>query len=214
MSIQPVYFEGNLGRQDREKLIFVEGTDDAYFIDAILEDLGANPDEVGVVIVGGIPRFGSSISIYSKSSAFRKARGVAVLRDADNDPGTAVKELEDAFQKSFKVKVDHGKLVTSKNVVYGIFVLPSAAEQGDLERMCLDTVAGTHLHKIAENYINLAKEAGPLSQVHKRTAQVFLAAVPDELCRGAGMGFRRGYFDLSHDSLEPLKGFLKDFISA
>jgi hypothetical protein len=65
----------------------------------------------------------------------------------------------------------------------------------------------------AEAFISEIQASGNLTQIHKRKAQVFLAAVPDHLCRGAGLGFKRGFFDKSHISLTPLKDFLQAFIA-
>lgn len=212
MSIKPIYFEKNLERQDREKVIFVEGTDDAYFLDSILEELGADPDVVGVLIVGGTGRFSPSFSLYSKSSAYRKAKGVLALRDADDNPIGSEVEIKSAFEKAFNVSVSSGELKKEKGVLYGYLVLPAAGESGDLEKMCLATVDGSALHTLATNFIAEAQKIGAFTQLHKRTAQVFLAAMPEDLCRGAGMGFRKGFFDQSHSSLDEFKAFLRGFL--
>lgn len=214
MSIKPLFFEGKLGRQDREKVVFVEGTDDAYFLDAILEDIGADPKNVGVLVVDGVGNFASAFLNYSKSSAFRKATGVLAVRDADQDPGGAEAELRSGFEKAFKVNVSSAEIVKHKNTSFAQLIVPSALENGELEKLCLDTVSTTDLYSIANKCVTDAYGINAFTQIDKRKAQVFLATFPDVLCRGAGMGFRRGYFDKAHPSLDDIKDFIKKFLDA
>ena len=213
MSIAPIYFDTSNGRQDRPLLIFVEGTDDAHFVDVVLQDLGADPRHVGIIIVEGTPKFPNSIAMFKKSRNYRNAKGVALIRDADDDFAVAISDSNKIFLKEFELQVNHAQISSSDIFSVGLFVLPGNEEVGDLEKLCLATVAGTQLEIDAENYINKVQQSGILNKIYKRKAQVFLAGKPDDVCRGAGMGFKKGFFDKNHESLFPLKEFLSKFIT-
>lgn len=214
MSLAPIYFDNDKNtRQDRSLLIFVEGTDDAHFLDVILKDAGADPGEVGVIVVGGTPKFTSAISMYKKSPFYKRSRGIAVIRDADENFSSAIASTNAVFNREFSFSVNHAQVEYSNSFRLGLFVLPGDGESGDLERLCLSTVEGSKLDVSAQKYINDVSGDSALSQVHKRKAQVFLAAIPNDLCRGAGMGFKKGFFDIGHDSVGPIKDFVKRFIA-
>lgn len=213
MSIASIYFDKNTGRQDRPLLIFVEGTDDAHFVDVVLQDIGADPTKIGIIIVEGTPQFSNSIAMFKKSPYYRNAKGIVVIRDADDNVAVAIEDSNKIFSKEFQLQANHAQITSSEAFSVGLFVLPGNEELGDLEKLCLATVAGTPLEIDAEIYINKIKQFGILNKIHKRKAQVFLAGKPGDVCRGAGMGFKRGFFDKTHESLVPLKHFLVKFIA-
>ncbi len=215
MSVAPIFFDGinNNGRQDRPFLIFVEGTDDAHFLDPILQEIGADPYLIGTIIVGGTSKFASALTFFKKSRFFKNVRGIVIIRDADQNRTAAIKETNDSFLKEFNGVVSHAGFTETESLRLGLFVFPNEEEMGDLEKLCLSTVKGSILDNRVENYMTDIQKYGELPHFHKRKAQVFLAAIPGELCRGAGMGFKRGFFDDAHGALLPLKIFLKDFVS-
>lgn len=214
MSIKPIFFESTKGtaRQECPFLIFVEGKDDAYFLDKILEEIGASPKLVGVIIVEGNQCFSNAISLFKKSPSFRRAKRIAIIRDADSNPKLALKNTNDVFTKEFKQTVEHAKITTNESLQLAQFIIPNDTEIGDLEKLCLSTIAGSDLDTSVNAYLSNIQKNGKLNQINKRKVQVFLAGVPDDICRGAGLGFKKGFFDTSHKSLAPLKSFLADFI--
>jgi len=207
--------KNNNTRNDREKLLFIEGTDDAYFLDRILANVNADPDYVGLVTVGGTGQFLSNIKSFSKSSQFTtgKNKGLVIVRDVDEDFNGVSNEMAQLFFSLFGVVVRHGEIVVLDGRAYGFFLMPGQDRAGDLERLCLDTVEGKVLALKSYEFLN-SVEPVPSDQVFKRLAQVYLAGHVGALCRGAGRGFNRGQFDDTHAILNPLKEFLSDFIRA
>lgn len=214
MSIAPIYFDGDHGRQDRPLLIFVEGTDDGHFVDVILSEIGADPAEVGIFVVKGNGNFAREIASFKKTRHFRKARGVIILRDADDNPQGAASDINRIFQKEFGTGTTHAKILTAETLKIGFFLFPTENEDGDLEKLCLSTIPDSKIVGAAESYIEAAQGVNNLTtQIYKRKSQVFLAGIAGDLCRGAGLGFKRGFFDAQHVALSPLKTFLKEFIT-
>jgi hypothetical protein len=213
MSIAPIYFSGDnkVARQDREFLIFVEGADDAHFLDVVLSELDADPDRVGIVIVDGTTNFAPAMRSYQKTRFFKSAQGVLILRDADDDREAALRDTNDQVFKGFDLNLTHATFEERDSKRLGVYILPWENECGDLERLCLSTIEGSEEDKLAQEYMERAQAGGALPQVFKRKAQVYLAANPGKLCRGAGMGFKRGCFDAKHSVLDPLKAFLREF---
>jgi len=95
---------------------------------------------------------------------------------------------------------------------FGFFVMPDDSRNGDLETLCLDTVQGRPLEQQSEAYLRGVPNASNLDAMSKRKTQVYLAGINADLCRGPGLGFKRGHFDDSHVVLNPLKQFLSAFL--
>lgn len=206
--------KNNNSRNDRERLIFLEGTDDAYFIDHILDGMKADASKVGIVTVGGIGEFRAKIKGFLKTSSYTQGRvkAICIVRDADEDFYRAEAEISKVFLDLLDVEVSHGKVVLKNGIAYGFFILPGLDQHGDLERLCMHTVSGTGLESKSEDFFS-GLENPPVDQVFKRKSQVYLAGYKGDLCRGAGRGFKYGHFNDSHESLDPLKEFLSLFIS-
>lgn len=201
-------------RLDRERIIFVEGPDDANFLDLLLADAGATPDKVAVITVSGKGNFPSQLNLFSKSRYFTagNTKKVCIIRDADDNPGREVLATKAIFEKTFGVATEHNSFYLKNGVEFGFFMMPNATEQGDLEKLCLSTIEGSELDILADKFFNSLTQP-PEDKKFKRKAQVYLAGHSGDLARGAGQGFKDGYFDISSHYLDEIKSFLEKFIS-
>src|SRR5689334_10738373 len=81
------YYQKDNVRQDRPCVIFVEGDDDAFFVSALLEELGVDTAEVGIVVVGGNNNFATKVKLFLKSARITQqlTTSIAVICDADDN---------------------------------------------------------------------------------------------------------------------------------
>lgn len=214
--ITPFFAKGN-SRQNSASLIFVEGQDDAYFLSALLTEIGADPKTTGIVEVEGKENFPTRLKLFLKSPSFTQGvnRTIAIVCDADSNPKRVETEINAVFALMQQPTVVLGEYVTNgKGVKIGLFTMPNPTATGDLESLCLDTVAGHPLEQSAELFMATAETTAVSDgkklngSRHKRKAQVFLAGMPNDLVRGAGRGYASGYFCVGHKALDPLKNFL------
>lgn len=211
------FFSKNNQRQNRSCVIFVEGQDDAFFLSAILEEMHADPEKIGIVQVEGKENFPPRLKTFLKSSNFTQGivQTIAIVCDADADPNRVQTDLSAVFTGSGQPVLLLGDYVTNGNgTKIGLFTMPNSTTSGDLEKLCLDTVVGHPLEEGAEEFITTAEGiangsgANLSGSRHKRKAQVFLAGMPNEVVRGAGRGYAVGCFDDGHAALAPLRAFL------
>lgn len=204
-------------RQNRSCVVFVEGQDDAVFLSTLLDEINADPEKIGIVEVEGKENFPPRLRSFLKSSNFTQGvvKTIAVVCDSDENPKSIEQQISDALVASGQPEIVLGGYIAGdRGVRFGLFTMPDPVSQGDLEKLCLDTVMGHPLEGSAEVYISSAEKFAHDSRVrlngsrHKRKAQVFLAGVPNEVVRGAGRGFANGCFDISHEALNPLREFL------
>lgn len=204
----------NTGRLNRAKVIFVEGPDDANFLDVLLEKIGASPADVGVVTVGGKGNFPSQLNLFSKSPPFTTGvtKKVCIIRDADDSPVAEISSTKSIFLKTFAVETTHGNFSLKNGVEFGFFIMPTSTECGDLEKLCLSTVEGSEISRKVDLFFG-ALDMPPLDKISKRKAQVYLAAQNGNLARGAGQGFKDGYFNVASPKIKEMLDFLESFVA-
>lgn len=214
MSTETAYFKSEKKYQNREHIIAVEGNDDAILISNLLEKIKANPEKIGIIDVGGNSNFQSFLSSFFLSPGYtsRQNKSLSIICDADNNLAGRVDEINLALSAKRQPKLEVGHIIESEKIKLGLFVFPDGKNSGDLEKLCLDTVSEHEIHIEASRFIDHAEKyaGGALSGSRfKRVAQVYLAGMKASLSRGAGHGFRDGYFNDSHEALQPLLKFLR-----
>lgn len=210
------YFSGPKERSDREMVLMVEGQDDAFFFDALLEQVGAVPDRVGLVYIQGKTNLGMNIADLIKSRAFvtRHTRKYAIVVDSDDVPASTIQEVHRALTVNGQPTPGHAAFQAgAQGVVVGIFLVPSEREDGDLEKLCLASLGDEPLLRLARDFLaQVNRDFGPLPSLYKSLAQIYLACRPEDT-RGVGRAFRQGIFNRDHACLEPVRNFLRAFIA-
>lgn len=221
MSLKTPFFTKGNARQNSSYLIFVEGQDDAFFLSALLNEIGADPSKTGIVEVEGKENFSTRLKMFLKSPNFTQGvnRTIAIVCDADGNPNKVEADINAVLTFAKQPPVTLGGYVSNqKGIKFGLFTMPNPTTPGDLESLCLDTVAGHPLEQSAETFMAAAETDAANNgkklngSRHKRKAQVFLAGMPNEVVRGAGRGYACGYFCTNHNALQPLKSFLLETI--
>jgi hypothetical protein len=212
----PRFFEGPKGRLARERLLIVEGQDDAYFVDRLLADMGASVDEVGVVYLEGKTKLQANLTSLLKSSHYRsgKVSIFAVVGDTDADPQSRLNEIKTAFVANGQPEpASQDFVVNDDGTRVGLFLVPSSTEAGDLEKLCLDTLGGEPLVTDCREFsAGIQGKYGAFREPFKSLAQIYLACRPEDT-RGVGRAFYENVFDANHACLDPIKGFLQTFLN-
>lgn len=217
MSFDTPFFSEDNSRQNRPCVVFVEGQDDAFFLSALLAEIAADPLTFGIVQVKGKEKFPAHLGGFFKSPNFTQGvtKTVLIVCDADGDPKKVEAQIGAVLTAAQQPFVSLGQYVTNaKGVKIGLFTMPNTTTPGDLESLCLETVADHPVAQTAESFIAVAEAAAVADgkklngSRHKRKAQVYLAGMPNEPVRGAGRGYALGCFRAGHPALEPLRAFL------
>jgi hypothetical protein len=210
------FFDGAKGRSDREMVLMVEGQDDAFFFDVLLQQVGADPDRVGLVYIEGKTNLEMNIADLTKSRAFvtRRTRKYAIVVDSDNLPARTIHEVHQALTRNDQPTPGHAAFQASaQGVEVGIFLIPSETEDGDLEKLCLATLGDAPLLRLGRDFLEqVNRDFGPLPSLNKSLAAIYLACRREDT-RGVGLAFSQGIFNRDHACLEPVRHFLRAFIA-
>lgn len=199
--------------KDAQKLIIVEGSDDAYFFEKILEKMNFCDKEYGIVVVGGTSNFKSVLSNVSKENSFiqNEIKSILIVQDADKSAEVAEKSLQKITKEIFGVTPKNKKFEKSKDGInIGIFILAHDEKVGALEDLCLEVVKNDNNYQFLEDYMkNTCAGNKNKEENKKRWLQAFLAVQSDPLCNGAGKAIKDDVFDINHQIFTPVCEMVK-----
>jgi hypothetical protein len=211
------FFSTSKGAVDREKVLFVEGEDDAFFFDKLLDLKGADPNTVGIVYLHGKYKLDENIGIFKRTRLFQEGRPrkLAIVLDADASGQNALADVQRILRTHGLPAPNHGAFEQrAGSPDIGILIIPSVESDGDLEKICLGTLGDDpRLVRIEEFQEEYQQSFGRLDRIYKRRAAIFLACSKAET-RGVGRAFQSSnLFDHGHQSLDEIKSFLDRFLT-
>ncbi len=188
------------------KLIAVEGKDEVNFFNCLLKYMGF--DNYAVREVGGTRQFNDQFPALVRSSDFSDVDTIIVIRDADNSAENAFKSIKNVLIGENLEPPKEMNGFSNSIPKIGVFIMPGDSEKGMLEDLCLSTVKDHPVMEFIDIFVNfvLTLEEPPRN-IAKSKAQVFLAAMPNIVCR-VGLGAEKGYWNFNSEALLPLKSFL------
>lgn len=211
------YFtQGQGGELDRPVGIYVEGIDDAHFIDRLLTEVGADQDQVRLVYTGGVNQMDTNLISIKKSRAYTTGtlKKLLIIRDADTDATKTQANITAALHAAGFPDVPHDQLIEyDQQRSVGVFIIPSNERKGAVEELLLDTVEeDAKLQAVRKALEEVEADNEQLNKRGKRLMQMYLA-VCDPICKGGGIGLKHGHFPVTHQALAPIKGFLSRAIA-
>jgi hypothetical protein len=197
------------------QIIFVEGMDDAYFVDALLGELGADPSNVGVIYVEGQSNLAPELKLLLKSGSYvrRETRSIALIRDADADPAAKLQTIHgDLAQLGLPTPAHNEILSYDLDRRLGLFLIPAGDQAGELEHLMLSSVAGDdRVDVVAAALQQVETQYGELDKRQKRIARMYISVLPVKPC-GVGRAYCEGVFSSLSPQVQPIRTFLQTFI--
>jgi hypothetical protein len=182
----------------RPQLVLVEGKDDKHFCIALSERRLL--PEVQFMEYGGKTNLSSFVHTLVRLPKFSDVRGLAVIRDADDNWTGAFQSITAALNRA-GLPVPKSELApaTSGVITTVAFVLPGNGVTGELEDCLLQSVANHPYLAIVENFIKDVEQSkgAPLSERSKSKLRSFMA-VQDPCHVLVGASAKAGIFPLDH----------------
>ena len=193
-----------------DRVLLVEGTDEANLIGAMLQSW--NIGHVQIIEVGGKEKIRTNLEIVLADARAMgiELSSVGVLRDADAHATRAYQSVTDALRSlNLPVPNSHGAFTRGSPSV-GVFILPDGNSPGAVEDLCWKAVEDTPAGKCSEFYLECLEESGALASknVAKTLAHAYLAAQNDPSSR-VGEGALKGYWPFDHPVFKPLREFVR-----
>jgi hypothetical protein len=188
-------------------LLLVEGKDDAIFFKSMMEYMGI--DGIEIWNIEGKTQFRTRLSVLKMDMAFKSmVTSLGIVRDADDDPESALMSIKDALKASGFDVPDRSFISAGSRPRVTFAILPDDSP-GMLESICLKSIESDPAMGCVDNYFECLKTTCQIEpkNIHKAKVQVFLASREK-----VGLDLRRaaqaGYWKFDHDVFAPVRDFL------
>lgn len=202
----------SLQDMESDSLLLVEGIDDARFFMAFLRD-GLNTTNVQIVQVGGNQRFRTFLAeTLLVSENLTNLRRLGIVTDADTNAAAAFQRIRSALADAgFPAPRQVWDTAQSNSLGVSVAVLPDGSAPGDLEALCLSSLAGDPLTTCVDQYIACARAAGrQISEPNKARLHAYLAASGRQPGLRLGEAAAAGLWDWQSPAFNRIRQFLLD----
>lgn len=206
---------------DSIKLLLVEGRDDLRFFNAMRRYLGMNNVEIDSY--NGKPNLGNELADWVRNPEFQRFSGLGIVRDADSSFNSAFDSVISSLRRAgLPIPVAPLAAAERDGLRVSVLILPPDGGSGELEDVCLSSVAGSPDMQCVERYFDCLGNTDPLiapNLIAKARLHAYLAAGPVRTVRNAGNARRRpglrlgeaadaGVWDWDSPAFRPIKDFL------
>lgn len=209
-------------------LIFCEGIDEKNFLinwlnsEALADEPGFAND-IQVLDFGGNDDLPNGLASYRRMDRFDEVRHLMIIRDAEQDVGQAIRDVQSALRKNgFQAPESpcHWVYDSENDLKIGFLLFPTCDADptpGMLEDLCLEILAepdaGICMCEIDSLLPRLeAKRGRGLSHEPKTRLHAYFAVSDDYVGLKVGESAKAGAFDHGSARLEPLKEFVRSMI--
>lgn len=192
---------------EQEKLLVVEGADDARLFKALMRYIGVSG--IQVFKAGGKDNIRQTLKVIKQSRGFSEVSSIGVVRDADANAGSALQSVQDALRAANLPSPDAPLSLVEDGIKVAVLIVPYDKSSGAIEDVCLESVAGDAAMGCVRDYFSCLNDNGveQPGNMPKAEAQAFLASRERPGLR-LGEAASAGYWDFEHIAFEPFKRLL------
>jgi len=197
-------------------LLLVEGKDPLRFFEVLCKHLALS-QKLEIRNFGGVNELRLFLIGLSSASGFADVKSIGIIQDAERDSTAAFQSVQGSLRNaSLAVPVQPEQFSCDGQPAVGVLILPGQARPGMLETFLCETFADGPEKSCIDAFFRCVQECCPDSDVHnpdKARARAFLATKRDSH-PSVGIAARKGYWNLDHEALEPVRRFLKSVAAA
>lgn len=205
----------------KNSLLLVEGVDDVRFFNAFLMYL--KKDSIQVSAVGGKDEFRKALKPVKNARNFNKLESLAVLRDSDKKPQSALQSLRNSVKAAgLPNPVNVGVQAGTHPISVYIELVPGTGQAGSLETLLWELLPDSEKECIGK-YLDCMSQLCEVRNMDKSRLYAYLAAGSTPDCCSGGNGATRrtqaglrlgesaekGVWDWEDPALRRIKGLLE-----
>jgi hypothetical protein len=188
---------------NKERIILVEGPDDALVVEAICkeEDLIRS---LQILCYSQVGKLGAFLDLLVKNAGFEVVQRVGLTRDADQGAERARQSLMDAWKHALNVL----NTISRKAPEHSIFAIPDNQNAGRLENLCLQSPAFPALLTCAQQMYDCAKAVASYQIDREKSVVAAYLSMMGQARLQLGSGAQAGCWDLRSEAFRPLRDFV------
>lgn len=189
-------------RIEKSKVILVEGNDEVFFFEQLLESMKIQ--DVQVWSYEGKPNFRNEFPVFVIDEKFKGLESYAIFRDADDDPRAAFQSVRDQLASNQQPCPSESGTFANDSPRVGVYVIPDSESTGMLEDLCLRAVEDHSAMPCVTAFMECL--GGSPKNPSKAKFHAFLAAT--HAGKRLGEAFKAGAWEPNHPALERVRAFL------
>jgi hypothetical protein len=141
----------------QEKMILVEGQDEAYLFRALIKQQGLE-DQIDVASFDGIKKLGPALKALRRIPGHQDLTAIGIVRDAEQDKDRAFQSVCDSLRGADLPQPPAPREFIGSEPRIGVLILPVGPRRGNLEDVCLMSVQDNPAMECVERYFQCLGE--------------------------------------------------------
>ena len=182
----------------------VEGRDEQEFFPALIASRGL-PD-YQIICYEGKDKLRAYLKALSLTPGFQFVKGIAIFRDADDNPEGAADSVRNAL-KAAGLPAARAPMTVANDQPHTIYcIVPGGGAGGELEDACNASIADDGRFGLYTDFVGKFQDHtnGSLIKLAKVQVQIHLACQVAGPFTHLGIGARAGAWPLAHQAFNPL----------
>ena len=191
----------------RQRIVLVEGTDEAICWEALLSFFGR--DDIQVLPYQGKSNLANYLPALRNQSQFEQVEWLAICQDADLDPVAAFQRIQGALNR-LELPVPARSWTTTPGIPEVVaMVMPDGIRLGDWETLVWGAIADQTVAPCVDEYLECLDRVEPGTPRLPSKARTYAyLAVQHPPGKRLGEAMRAGFFDFGHSAFRPILDLL------
>ena len=187
------------------KQLLVEGSDARHFFEALVRHMRLS-GSIQIQDFGGVNELRGFLSAFVRMPGFGETvRSVGIVRDAEGNAGGAFRSVQSSLRDNNLSVPDSPVRRTDGTPAVSVLILPGGDRVGMLETLLCETFAGSPKDRCITAFLECV--GAPAARPDKARAHAWLATQAEPHL-SVGYAAQRSYWDLDHEALGGVQGFL------
>ena len=193
---------------ESEVQLLVEGRDTKGFFEALTSHLAL--ENLQIQDFGGIGDLRTFLPAFVKLSDFSIVSSIGIVRDAENNASGAFESVRGSLERAGLPVPDAIARCVGDHPAVAVMILPGQGQPGMLETLLCETIREEAVDPCIDSFFKCVTkiQGEPPQRPYKARARAFLATTQDPHL-SVGVAAKRGYWNLNHLALEPVRSFLR-----
>ena len=192
--------------------LLVEGNDARNFMEAFAEHLGISAG-LQIQNFGGVDELRGFLSAFAKMPRFSDVGAIGVVRDAEMNAEGAFGSVQSSLQNANLPVPNAVGMHSGGSPDVTVLILPGGGRPGMLETLLCETFKGTAVDRCIDDFFQCLPETVPDNRLSKARVRAWIAA-QEQPYVSVGVAAKKGFMNLDHDALKPIREFLKSLPNA
>ena len=191
----------------QRKLLVIEGHDDEEFLDALVKHEGLN----GIQLhnVRGKANLRPELKALKRTPGFSDVVSLGLIRDADSSVQDTFTSVRDAFRDADLPVPDSPMVPAGNNPQVLVMLMPDCVNTGELEDLCLRSVATQPAMLCVDDYFLCLKnrDIPEPRKLSRAKVHAYLTSMPE--LKRLGESAQAGYWPWTSTQFDQLRDFLR-----